>query len=107
MSARQNNTPYKGVFEGLDFEPYEYQHYPLLMRDKQGKPRRVTSEEEEEAAKAAGFAIPEGIGKPVTITTAELAEKNDEIEKLKAALEEAKAALQAGAKPASAPPAKP
>lgn len=103
MSAKANNAPYQGVFEGMDFPPYEYEHYPLWMwkgpNGSLGK-KLVNDEEEEAAAKAEGFVLPPGVGKPVVVTEADLSAKDSEIEELKKALEDARAALAAKAEPA-------
>ena len=63
--------PYKGVFEGMDFPAYEYQHYPLLMKTDQGEERIVESEKEEAETVADGFKAPK-VGPPANLNQAEV-----------------------------------
>lgn len=113
MSAKQNNAPYKGVFEGMDFEPYSYEHFPLWMhkevKGEDGKTRKesvlVEDSEEESAAADKGFATAKGVGKPIVVTENDLNAKDDEIAQLRAALAEARGLLTPKAPLAGAHPA--
>lgn len=112
--------PYAGVFAGMDFPPYQYEHYPLMMSKDQGETKVVENEAEEAEALAEGFKAPK-VGPPANVTvqeieelegelkakdkalsetTADLADAENEIEKLKAELAEAK-------KPKGSPPPPP
>lgn len=84
---------YKGPFEGMDFEPYVYQHFPLIMRNAAGDERMVETEQEETLAEADGYKAPEHLGDPavhsaqeVAALEATVADKDDEIAELKAKL---------------------
>lgn len=118
---------YTGVFGGMDFPEYEYQHYPLWMNNPKTKETRIVEDEEEEdAAKAEGFLSPK-VGPPAKLTEAEhgelvatikdreqeldkqdkkLAEQQEEIKRLQALLANG-TAPKPDAAAAPAAPAKP
>lgn len=96
---------YAGVFEGMEFPDYQYQHYPLMMRKGSGKlsETRIVSDAQEEAdAVKEGFNPPERVGPPVNLTEKEhkaltdtISTKEAENEELRKALEELRAHLAA------------
>jgi hypothetical protein len=90
-----NNQPYKGVFEGMDFPEYQYEEFPMYMKNKQGQSLLVEDQEAHDKALADGWERPKGIGPQVVITSEDLQAKDSRIAELEAALEEAKAALLA------------
>lgn len=106
--ASDNNKPYSGQFQHIDFPAYEYQHYPLMLVKGGGKHPNdqlvVENEAEEKAALEDGWKLVAKVGPVVNVTQKELSDKDDEIARLKAELE----AARAPAKPqAAAPPVKP
>lgn len=107
------HKPFMGVFEGMDFPPYVYQHFPLMMkRDGSDDYVIVENEEEQEKAEADGFVAPK-VGPPANVTVAEVealnaevAEKDSEIEELKKQIAEMrKPSAPAPKAPAPAQPA--
>lgn len=104
---------YTGVFEGIDFPDYEYQHYPLMMTKKGEGSKIVENEEEEAEAAADGYVSPK-VGKPKSMTEGEVevlenraSEAEAKAADLQKQLDEAKAALAAKAQPAAAVAPKP
>lgn len=84
---KRNEAPYGGVFEGMDFPNYEYQHYPLMMRKGSGKlseTRIVENEAQEHEAVSDGFTPPERVGPPVSLTEKEHKNLTSQIEDAKA-----------------------
>lgn len=95
--AKNATVGYKGVFEGLDFPPYEYQHYPLMMSKGEGKEVEtviVEDEEEEAAQKELGFVSP-NVGPPVHVTQTQYDDMTQQI----AALQAENARLREGSTP--------
>lgn len=89
--AGHKNIPYSGIFEGMDFPDYQYEHYPLMMKkfDEKGaeiESRIVDDASEEAAAESLGFQKPAKLGPPVTLAQSELDAKDKEIAELKAQL---------------------
>lgn len=102
---------YTGVFEGIDFPDYEYQHYPLMMTKKGEGSKTVENEDEEAEAANDGYVAPK-VGKPKSMTEGEvevLENRASDAEARAADLEKqlavAKAALAAKAQPAATPAA--
>lgn len=94
---------YLGVFEGMDFGPYTYQHYPLMMFKDGDKDSYliVNDEEEEKAAEDDGYKAPK-VGPPANVTvdevnalTAERDEAKKDLNDAEAELAETKKALAA------------
>lgn len=95
MNVQRN---YAGIFEGMDFGEYSYEHYPLMMTRKSGETRVVEDAEEEAAAKAEGFLSPR-VGPPANVTEIEVEGLQNEIEELKKKLARAEAGVSANAPP--------
>jgi len=89
MKVQQN---YAGVFEGMDFGEYQYQHYPLMMSNKQGGTRIVEDENEEATAVADGYIAPK-VGPPANVTIAEVENLKNANAETKKDLEDAEAEL--------------
>lgn len=92
---------YKGVFAGMDFPGYEYQHYPLMLTKGSGKVANeqliVNDAGEEKAALAEGWIAPKRVGPPVSLTQKELDVKDAELADLKEQLRRAKMTPEARA----------
>lgn len=100
--------PYEGVYAGIEFAPYSYQHYPLMVTkfDDKGKileQKIVEDEDEEEAANADGFVSPK-VGPVANLTVDEASALHNENEALRQQLAEAHAKLAEKAAPVPAKP---
>lgn len=97
---------FQGVYEGMDFPPYKYEHYPLVMSNPDSKETRtVEGEAEEKAAAEEGFKAPERVGPPVSMSEKELADLHAQIAALQAENSGLKAAKPAPAGAAAKPAA--
>lgn len=64
--------PYGGVFEGIEFPDYEYQHYPLMMVNAATKESRVVNDEQEEKeAEEEGFKS-NSVGPQTVVSSADI-----------------------------------
>lgn len=102
--TKKKDEPFGGVYENMDFAPYEYQHYPLMMRkgtSKLSETKVVNNEAEERAAEEEGFKAPERVGPPISLTEKEHKGLTDEIAELKRQLAMANSGRTELAPPAS------
>lgn len=79
--AKIQKSPYLGVFEGMDFPDYTYEHFPLIMTkfavDEKGK-RTIVDQKiandavAERLAQDEGYESPTRVGPPTGLTSTEV-----------------------------------
>lgn len=117
---KKSQEPYAGVFAGLEFPAYKYEHFPLLLTKGAGKKSEdqlvVNDQAELDAALAevledgetkVGWKEPARVGAPISLTEKEHKVLTDTISAKDRELEAMRAQLAELQKPPAAKPAAP